>query len=238
MRSNQLPSEEYQIIAHKCHTQPPSSACFCPSLERSDCIKYLGVLLDQTLTFKAHLDLLSCRLRKMIYIFSNLKHIAKRKIIKTVYFALCHSLLEYCITTWGGAAKCHLLAAERAQRVLLKVAAGLPYLFPTAELHKVWNILSVRQTYILRTILLKHSQLIYDPILEEKRRNTKVCIVPLLRTSFSQHFFQFLGPFLYNRINHLLHIYPLVKSTCKLTVSKYLISLDYDDTENLLCPTR
>ncbi|RVE47350.1 hypothetical protein evm_007949 [Chilo suppressalis] len=66
--------------------------------------------------------MITARLRKLIVIFKSLRHVAEDNVIKSVYYALCQSLLSYCITNWGGVPKTTLLKLERAQRVILKVA--------------------------------------------------------------------------------------------------------------------
>ena len=73
-----------------------------------------------------------------------------------VYYALAQSIIDYCITSWGGASKSHLIEVERAQRALLKVGAGLPYRTPTVELYKDWDLLTVRQTFIMHIVIKKH----------------------------------------------------------------------------------
>lgn len=235
LKSNLLPSPSFVLTAHNCNS--PNSACNCPTLQRTDHIKYLGVIIDQLLTFKPHLVALVSRLRKLIYIFRSLRHVADRRVIKMVYYALCQALFTYCITTWGGAAKTHLLEVERAQRAILKVAGGFPYRYPTVQLYRNWSVLTIRQTFVLHIILKQHSLLTYDPfLLNDKRRKDKVCPLKKFNTSTSLKFFCFLGPFLYNNINKSLNIYPLHKQNCKLKVTNYLKTLSYDETENLLHP--
>lgn len=68
-------------------------------------IKYLGVLIDHKLTFKDHIDYLSGKVRKLIYFFKDLRQLANEHIMKMVYLSLCQSILNYCVTIWGGAAK-------------------------------------------------------------------------------------------------------------------------------------
>ena len=50
-----------------------------------------------------------------LYLSKSLRHIADTSIIKSVYLALCQFLLYYCISSWGGAAKTHLLTRSREQ---------------------------------------------------------------------------------------------------------------------------
>lgn len=233
LRSSQLPPHTLQLTAHSCNSG--DSPCPCPSLGRTDCIRYLGVILDQTLTFKPHIQSLVPRLRKLIYIFKALRHVADRRVIRMVYYALCQPLLEYCISTWGGIAKTTLIEVERAQRAILKVAAGLPFRYPSFNLYTEWSVLTVRQTYVLQTVLFKHSELNYDPELQkDKRRNGAVCVKPRLKTATSHHFYCFLGCYLYNKLNVLLNLYPLPRARCKAAVTCYLKTLDYQSTESLL----
>lgn len=236
-KANLLPPPTLSITIHKCPPSPNTSPCACPKLQQTDNAKYLGVYIDQTLTFKRHIDNLVTRLRRLIYIFKALKHVANRDTIKMVYIALCQSILGYCITSWGGAAKTHLIEAERAQRAILKVGAGLPYRFPTTDLYVSWDVLTVRQYFLLHIVLKKHSQTTYDPELTKgKRRKGTVCRAQTFRTSLSHNFSCFLGPFIYNKLNNTLSIYPLPRFKCKLTVTNWLKTLNYQQTEDLLSP--
>lgn len=233
-RSNLLPSANYFIKAHVCEAKK-TVGCRCPIVDRTNAIKYLGVNIDQTLSFRPHLEALVMRLRKMIYIFRKLRHVADRRIIKIVYSALCQPLIDYCVTAWGGAPKSNLIEVERAQRTILKVGAGLPFLYPTCDLYKNWEILTVRQTFILNIVLRKHSQLSYVPgLVRDKRRKGNICERKTLKTSLSHKFYGFLGNFLYNKLNTKLDIYHLRLKDCKSTVSEYLKSLDYHETEDML----
>jgi hypothetical protein len=51
---------------------------------------------------------------------------------------------------------------------------------------------------------------------------------------FANRCFCYLGNKLYNRVNKLLNIYKLSKMECKNITTKWLLSLDYRDTEIIL----
>lgn len=232
-RAHLLPPSSVSITAHTCGSI--NLGCVCPTLERTDHLKYLGIIIDHHLSFKPHIEALVPRLRKLIFIFKTLRHSADQKTIKMVYFALCQSLIEYCITSWGGAAKTHIIKVERAQRALLKVGAGLPFRFPTVDLYRSWDVLTVRQSFILLTLAKKHSQLLFDPkLLKDKRRKGRVCPSHKFNSVLPQRFFCFLGQFLYNKFNTILNLYPKTKSNCNKAIKKYLKTLDYNKTESLL----
>lgn len=228
-------NRELDSLTISAHTCPqPHTSCDCPILSRTNTIKYLGVLIDNTLSFKPHIELLTKRIRKLIYIFKNLRHIADANVIKMVHFALCQSLLSYCVTSWGGTSKTNILPLERALRLVLKVSYFLPRLYSTNDLFKRCSVLSVRQIFILHTLLLQHSKLTYDPSHENKRRKHDVCTKDTFRSKFSNKFFCFLGSYLYNKANKILNLYPLTRKQFKKKVTDWLLTLSYEATEDLL----
>lgn len=223
------------ILAHTC-AFPHSTTCTCIQINKADCIKYLGLTIDSTLKFQEHINTLSNRLRKLIYVFKTLRNVTDDKIKKMVYYALAQSLITYCITSWGGAPKSTLLKLERAQRVILKVSLSLPYRYPTALLYQKAKVLTVRQLFIQQTILKQHRLLIYNPSLSRAKRrfNPVVNYHTSPSTSFSKRFFFHLGRYLYNKINRVIPIYELNKIKCKMKLYGWLQEFNYDDTENLL----
>lgn len=231
IRKISIPTEEYQLISHSCRQR---SNCSCQSIERVDSIKYLGVFIDSHLNFKQHIYSLSNRIRKLTNIFRNLRNIVEPLILKRIYFALCQSLISYCISSWGGASKTTLKPLEIAQRAVLKVCTFRPLLSPTHELYKYCEVLTVRQLFLLSIILKQHAELNYTPKLLNKRRNQAVCVDSgAFRTMFIHKFYSYLGPFIYNAINKKLNILSANRKICKLKIVDYFLNLSYEDTEKL-----
>lgn len=232
-------SDKYNLTAHN-HQCNGAIGCSCLCLKRVDTIKYLGVTLDDRLSFRPHIDILSGRVRKLIYIFKQLRHVANPKIVKMVYFALCQSLLGYCILTWGGAAKSHLIILERAQRALLKVSYCKPYRYPTEDLYKLCEVLTVRQIFLQQIILRQHvNNDCFVTDTKSKRKCRKRNVVPrsvACKTAFSKRFFCYLGSSVYNTANNILFIEDNTKYECKKKVTNWLLGLNYANTENVLSP--
>lgn len=231
LRQATQPPDSYFLIAHSC-VRPNTVVCTCPTLARSHTIKYLGVTLDDNLSFKAHIDLLTARIRKLIFVFKTLRHVAEAQIVRRVYFALCQSLLSYCVSVWGGAPKTTLLKLERAQRAVLKVSTFRPILFPTEELYKCCKVLTVRQLFILSAVLLQHQSTPYLNI--TKRRKDLICQHYKCKYSFTKRFLCFQGPQLYNKLNRKLKFYSLPRSSLKKYLADFLLTVNYHDTECLL----
>lgn len=216
------------IKIHSCKS--PHNECTCPLIEKVTHTKYLGVIIDQRLSWHRHLELTTCRIRKLIFTFKNLRHVAPRDLINQIYISLGQSILNYCIYIWGGASKVKFLELERAQRSLLKVMYFKPYRFPTQELYNNSKLLSVRKLYLLNLILTKHKSMPYIPI--NKRRKDIVDSYSV-RTSFAQHQYKKQSVFIYNKVNKLLKIYPLLLIQCKKKVTEWLLTLNYDEVEDL-----
>lgn len=235
IRNSTQPELLHQLIIHapNCST---NGTCPCASLERCSIIKYLGVIIDHNLSYRSHIEHLCGRIRKLIYIFKNLRQIMNIDSLIRVYYALGESVLTYCITSWGGTHKTLFLNLEISQRALLKVIDHKPYRFPTALLYDSLKVLTVRKLFLLETIRLQHEITPFDKNITLKRRSDIVCDQKKFNTKFSECFFPFLGPFIYNHVNKHLKMYELNNFECKHKVKIWLLTKDYDFIESSLKP--
>ena len=60
-------------------------------IERVEVIKFLGVFLDNNLTWKHHINEKAKQISKTVGIMSKLKNILPRKVLKTIYVSLMES---------------------------------------------------------------------------------------------------------------------------------------------------
>lgn len=238
IRNSGRPKDDFHLVAHNCKLFDPGR-CSCNRLQRTDHIKYLGVTLDSHLNFSKHFALLSGRIRKLMPVFKTLRHIAEAKLVRQIYYALCQSLISYCITSWGGAPATTIKCVEVAQRAILKISTFRPFLFPTKLLYQKCEVLTVRQLFILGIILKQHGLVSFDPRKNMYRRRGRVCeSTKQFHTSFIQRFFCFLGPFVFNKVNKVIPIYSLNRNMCKKAVTAWLQNLGYEDTEKILAVLR
>ncbi len=63
--------------------------------------KYLGILLDEYLSFNYHYDLICKKISKGLFCLKRAKNILNIKSLKSMYFALVHSHLLYCSLVVG-----------------------------------------------------------------------------------------------------------------------------------------
>lgn len=228
---NNLQPTDFSLKAHSSNCSA-ASICGCPVLSPSKSIKYLGVEIDENLNWKQHIHNLKSRIRKLIPIFKKIRNLKDKATNKTVYFALCQSIVTYGITAWGGARKSTLIKIERAHRCILKVINFKKFRYPTTALYKEFGILNIRQLFIKKIVLRQH---FYEkPVSKSLRRVHEVYDVPACKTTFAQCFSYFLAPLLYNRISKTKPLKDTTRFVCRRALDEFLSDLDYEQTEKFI----
>ena len=64
-------------------------------IEETESVKYLGVHLDNKLSWKIHIDMSTRKLSKVCGVIYKLRHYGPFSSLKLVYYAMFHSLLQY-----------------------------------------------------------------------------------------------------------------------------------------------
>ena len=91
---------------------------FCLSdqkIRQKTCTKYLGVLLDEHLLFKDHINTLKQKLNRANGILDKLRHHLPSDILNTVYYSLFDTHLCYACQVWGQSNSDILVLVQRAQ---------------------------------------------------------------------------------------------------------------------------
>lgn len=231
------PDSNFKIYIHtypcnRYYDDAVLNCCTCPVLERVDFLKYLGVIIDDKLHWGPHISAVAARLRKLIYVFKNLRTVANSELCIKTYRALGECIADYCVCSWGGAGKVALKEAERAQRAALKVMLHLPFRYPTTDLYLKCNVLSIRKIYILQCILRYH-RVTVPGLPANNNKRLDICPKPNVRSAMARRNFNFHAPMLYNLINIKIAIKSLNKVKLKKVIIGWLATLTYDDVEKL-----
>ena len=83
--------------------------------------KYLGVILDDKLSWKQHCDHLIPKLQKGIGVLSKLRYFLDKNAIRNVYLALFESHLNYNILNWSCTTQAVLNSISSCQRKVLRI---------------------------------------------------------------------------------------------------------------------
>ena len=124
------------------------------TLLESTKIKYLGIILDDRLTWKHHIYELRKKLNKSIGIIYKMKNLAPLKIILSLYYALFHSHLNYGICVWGNASEQELHHIYLSQKKVIRILTNSDYLANTAPLFAKTGILKLDDIFKLQMAAL------------------------------------------------------------------------------------
>jgi len=63
--------------------------------------KFLGLIIDDSLSWKAHIDQMMSKLNTACFVILTIQAIMSQKTSRVVYFAYLHSIMSYGIIFWG-----------------------------------------------------------------------------------------------------------------------------------------
>ena len=91
------------------------------SLERKEYLKYLGVLFDEHLTWKHHIDYVASKISKTVGIIARLRHFVPFQVVTSIYRSLILPYLSYGITIWGNTSQIFLKKLLVLQKRVLRI---------------------------------------------------------------------------------------------------------------------
>ena len=100
-------------------------------IERTNIIKYLGVHLDDKLSWKIHIKNTAKRLSKTCNMTYKLRHYVPISTLKKFYYSKFHSVLQYSLINWGRTCLTHLHKIEALQNEIIRACLFRPQRYPT-----------------------------------------------------------------------------------------------------------
>ena len=119
--------------------------------------KYLGIYLDNKLTWQEHLQNLQTKLAKFTGIVYKIRNFAPRKVLMMLYNALVGSCLRYGIGAWGSSSSHLRNKLQAAQNKVLRAILFLPYISDVQFGFSELKILNVQGIYEHEISKLFHS---------------------------------------------------------------------------------
>ena len=103
-----------------------------------DCMKetkYLGLLIDFSLSWENHIININKKINKQIGILYKIRHLLPISTRLTFYYANINSHLIYALPIWGANYKCKLKAIVLAQKRAIRLIDGASYLAHTNSIY-------------------------------------------------------------------------------------------------------
>ena len=91
--------------------------------ENDDSIKFLGLHLDEHLTWSKTIEAITSKISKSLFVINRVKYVLPHYALKTLYFSLVQSHLQYGIQAWGNATTINKLTVlqKRAIRIINQI---------------------------------------------------------------------------------------------------------------------
>ena len=127
-------------------------------LKRVSNVKFLGVILDEHLTWHDHILMIKNKVSKVVGIINSLKWKLPTGILRNLYNSFILPYLTYCTTVWAGVSSNRLKPIFLLQKRLVRIIAGVHYLAHSSPLFKSLNLLSIYDIYRhqLATLMYRH----------------------------------------------------------------------------------
>ena len=85
-------------------------------VERENVTKFLGILIDENLSWKQHINNISTKISESIGILYKSRGIVKQPLLKQLYFSFVHCHLNYANIAWPSTYECKLEELYRQQK--------------------------------------------------------------------------------------------------------------------------
>ena len=91
------------------------------NINRDSVTKFLGVLIDENLSWKSHINSIDTKISKSIGVLYKSRNLLNKQLLKQFYFAFIHSYLSYGNIAWGSNFKTKLDPLCRRQKHAIRV---------------------------------------------------------------------------------------------------------------------
>ena len=113
-----------------------------------DSTKFLGVHIDQSLTFQKHISYIQGKVSRGIGILFKCKPVLNERLLKTLYNTLIYPYFTYCIEVWGSTYSTYLEPLIKAQKRAVRTVAGARKYEHTFPLYQRLMLLNLKQIYL------------------------------------------------------------------------------------------
>ena len=117
-------------------------------------VKYLGVYLNDSLTWDTHLIVLLPKLNRAVGLLAKRRHYIPKFLLKTIYYSFFNSHLIYACQIWGQTKTDLSRKIEKLQDKALRIINFLPKGTPVSDTYKNSKILKLQDSISLQNALL------------------------------------------------------------------------------------
>lgn len=192
-------------------------------------VKFLGVIVDEKLTWKHHIQFVCKKIIKSIGILSRVRSLINHSCILIFYYSLIYPYIMYCNTVWAATCPTFLNMIFSIQKKFLRMMSLAKRSDSSAPLFRKFKLLSIFNVNIYQTCVFMYKYVHLTHQLPStfqnfftfssdrhsyNTRRSEYFHLPYCRTSLCQHTLKYRGPSLWNNLP------PSLQSTSTLSLFK------------------
>ena len=159
-------------------------------VKRVTSTKFLGIIVDDQLKWKQHIDYIKIKISKSIGIIYKARNYVNRHTLRNLYYTFVYPYLIYFVEVWGNTCDSYLEPLILKQKQCIRTITCSQFKAHTEPLFQELNILSFHKLVIHRIPLLKYKN--YADILP-----TAISSLFIRSDAYHDH---------YTRVSSLLHV--------------------------------
>ena len=115
-------------------------------------IKFLGVIIDENITWNKHIDLVESKISQNISILDRASHYLDKKSLKNIYFSFIHNYVNYCNIVWASTTGTKLDKILKKQKHAVCIIYNKDKFTHSKPLMRDMNALNVYQINIFQIL--------------------------------------------------------------------------------------
>lgn len=164
--------------------------------------KFLGLIIDQNLNWKSHLENLAKKLSNSAFALYSLSQTVNAETLLIAYYGIAESILRYGLIFWGNSTDWETIF--RAQKRCLRSMFKLKVTDSCKPYFEQYKILTLPSLYILEVVMFVKCNPHLFPRLEDvahrnRRDNSKLCLHPC-KTALMRRSIFCMAPIVYNKL--------------------------------------
>src|SRR5215813_7459052 len=153
-------TKKTKIICQSSQHSVPSVICSINynnrPLQSCKSTRFLGIFLDDTLSWKNHINHVCQKIATGIYYILKARHIFPKRILHSLYISFIETHLTYGIESWGTASPSILKPLHILQKRAVRIMHFLPPSTSVSEVFPTSGILHIHQLAYYRLVMFMH----------------------------------------------------------------------------------
>ena len=186
------------------------------SLKHKEFVKYLGILIDEKLSWKSHIREVSKKISRSVGILSKIRHYTSQSVLIKLYYAILYPFLIYGLLAWGSTYPTNLKSIitlqKKATRIITfaKFDAHTSLLFYELKLLKFSDLIFLQRAMFMfeyqQNLTPPAFANFFVPVSKIHNYNTRLSsrksyYIPAVRTNYGKFSLRYKGPLTWNSID-------------------------------------